>query len=333
VISAKGQTSVVVRIIEVPKMREEELADAMKWEIERHVPFAATGAVTMDYAPLQPMDTIPEEGTGEVLMAVAEEGLINALVDTVSFAGLEPVAIDIEPLALGRCFVSKDPQLKNQTIAILQMGARSSELTIIVDDNPRLTRSLTIGGNNLTSAVGNALGVSDEEAEKIKKRYATIFLEKLGVSSFAPSPTAPPAAEEEAPFFPFSPAYELPAEEETPPPPKEEKEIPTEEKELSQSVFEAILPVLGDMVNELRRSFEYIRQRTGEMQIDKMVVSGGGALIKNIDKFFSQELAIPVEIGNSLKGLKINPRLSPLYLEEISPLFSVAIGLAVRDFV
>ncbi|MGB9877355.1 MAG: type IV pilus assembly protein PilM [bacterium] len=331
VISAKGQTSVVVRIIEVPKMREEELADAMKWEIERHVPFAATGAVTMDYAPLQPMDTIPEEGTGEVLMAVAEEGLINALVDTVSFAGLEPVAIDIEPLALGRCFVSKDPQLKNQTIAILQMGARSSELTIIVDDNPRLTRSLTIGGNNLTSAVGNALGVSDEEAEKIKKRYATIFLEKLGVSSFAPSPTAPP--EEEAPFFPFSPAYELPAEEETPPPPKEEKEIPTEEKELSQSVFEAILPVLGDMVNELRRSFEYIRQRTGEMQIDKMVVSGGGALIKNIDKFFSQELAIPVEIGNSLKGLKINPRLSPLYLEEISPLFSVAIGLAIRDFV
>jgi type IV pilus assembly protein PilM len=87
------------------------------------------------------------------------------------------------------------------------------------------------------------------------------------------------------------------------------------------------------MVNELRRSFEYIRSRAGEMEIEKMIVSGGGALIKNIDKFFQQELAIPVEIGDSLKGMKINPRLSPLYLNEISPLLAVAIGLAIRDFV
>jgi type IV pilus assembly protein PilM len=332
VISAKGQTSVVVRIIEVPKMREEELADAMRWEIERHVPFAATGAVTMDYAPLQSMDTIPDEGTGEVLMAVAEEGLIKALVDTIELAGLEPVAIDIEPLALGRCYVSKDQGLKDKTIAILQMGARSSELTVIGQDNPRLTRTLTIGGNNITSAIGNALGVSDEEAEKIKKRYSTIFVEKLGISTPPPSPTTSPA-EEEAPFFPFSSAYELPPEEETPPPPKEEKELPAKEKELSESVFEAILPILGDMVNELRRSFEYIRSRAGEMEIEKMIVSGGGALIKNIDKFFQQELAIPVEIGDSLKGLKINPRLSPLYISEISPLLAIAIGLAIRDFV
>jgi len=333
VISAKGQTSVVVRIIEVPKMREEELADAMRWEIERHVPFAATGAVTMDYAPLQSMDTIPDEGTGEVLMAVAEEGLIKALVDTVELAGLEPVAIDIEPLALGRCYVSKDQELRDKTIAILQMGARSSELTVIGQDNPRLTRTLTIGGNNITSAIGNALGVSDEEAEKIKKRYAAIFPEKLGVSSFAPTPTTPPPAEEESPFFPFSSAYELPPEEETPPPQRVEREAPAEEKELSESVFEAILPILGDMVNELRRSFEYIRSRAGEMEIEKMIVSGGGALIKNINKFFQQELAIPVEIGDSLKGMKINPRLSPLYLNEISPLLAVAIGLAIRDFV
>ena len=332
VISAKGQTSVVVRIIEVPKMREEELADAMRWEIERHVPFAATGAVTMDYAPLQSMDTIPDEGTGEVLMAVAEEGLIKALVDTIELAGLEPVAIDIEPLALGRCYVSKDQGLKDKTIAILQMGARSSELTVIGQDNPRLTRTLTIGGNNITSAIGNALGVSDEEAEKIKKRYSTIFVEKLGISTPPPSPTTSPA-EEESPFFPFSSAYELPPEEETPPPSKEEKELPAKEKELSESVFEAILPILGDMVNELRRSFEYIRSRAGEMEIEKMIVSGGGALIKNIDKFFQQELAIPVEIGDSLKGLKINPRLSPLYISEISPLLAIAIGLAIRDFV
>lgn len=333
VMTVKGQTSVVIRIIEVPKMKEEELADAMKWEIERHVPFASTGSVAMDYAPLQPMDLIPEEGTGEVLLAVAEEGLINAAVETLELAGLEPIAIDIEPLALGRCLVSKEPQLKGQGVAILQIGARSSELTVIGNDNPYLTRTLNIGGNNLTSAIGNALGVSDEEAEKIKKRHATILVEKLGVSTVSPTPPPPsPPSEEESPFFPFaSGAYELTPEETYPP--EEKKELPAEEKDLREEVFEAMLPVLGDMVNELRRSFEYIRTRVGELGMDRMIVSGGGALIKNIDKFFSKELGIPVEVGNSLRGMKLNPRLSPSYLGEISPLLTVAIGAAIRDFV
>ncbi len=330
VITVKGQTSVVIRIIEVPKMREDELADAMRWEIERHVPFASTGAVAMDYAPLQPMSTIPEEETGEVLLAVAEEGLIKAVVDSLELAGLEAVVIDIEPLALGRCFVGKDPELKGRTVAILQMGARSSELTVIGYDNPRLTRTLNIGGNNLTSAIGNALSVSDEEAEKIKKRYAAILVEKLGV----PTPTLPPA-EEEAPFFPFSPTYELPPEEtppsrvETPP----ERELPADEKEIREEVFEAMLPILGDIVNELRRSFEYVRSRAEELQIERLIVSGGGALIRDIDKFFSRELGVPTEVGDPLKGMKLNPRLSPAYLREISPLLSVAIGSAIRDFV
>ncbi len=46
-----GQASVVVRIIEVPRMTPAELTETMKWEVERHVPFAPT-EVEMDYQPL-----------------------------------------------------------------------------------------------------------------------------------------------------------------------------------------------------------------------------------------------------------------------------------------
>src|SRR5688572_13724725 len=37
--SVAGQSSLVVRIIPVPKMTRAELAETMKWEIERQVPF------------------------------------------------------------------------------------------------------------------------------------------------------------------------------------------------------------------------------------------------------------------------------------------------------
>ena len=49
--SVAGQSSVVVRIIEVPKMTRQELAETMKWEVERHVPFAAN-EVIMDFQPV-----------------------------------------------------------------------------------------------------------------------------------------------------------------------------------------------------------------------------------------------------------------------------------------
>ena len=37
--SVSGQSRVVVRVIDVPKMSGKELAETMKWEVERHVPF------------------------------------------------------------------------------------------------------------------------------------------------------------------------------------------------------------------------------------------------------------------------------------------------------
>src|SRR3954451_13556863 len=67
-----GQTSLVVRIIEVPKMSPAELKETMKWEIERHVPFAAQ-QVVMDYQPLVPPEEVPDGQNMEVLLAVAQE--------------------------------------------------------------------------------------------------------------------------------------------------------------------------------------------------------------------------------------------------------------------
>ena len=50
IVAVSGQSSVVVRPIDLPKMSLKELADIMKLEVERHIPFTAD-EVIMDYAP------------------------------------------------------------------------------------------------------------------------------------------------------------------------------------------------------------------------------------------------------------------------------------------
>ncbi len=49
--SVASQSSLVVRPIEVPRMTRSELAETMQWEVDRHIPFAAS-EVVMSFEPL-----------------------------------------------------------------------------------------------------------------------------------------------------------------------------------------------------------------------------------------------------------------------------------------
>src|SRR5690349_7198116 len=69
--SVAGQSAVVVRIIEVPKMTDAELKETMKWEVERHVPFAPSETM-IDYQPLEPAVPDDTNPNMEVLLAVAQ---------------------------------------------------------------------------------------------------------------------------------------------------------------------------------------------------------------------------------------------------------------------
>src|SRR5581483_2052334 len=91
-------------------MTPQELEETMKWEVERHVPFAPTEA-QMAYAPLPIQDTNETNPNMSVLLAVAQVDQINSYVQMLFQAGLDPVAIDIEPLAAGRALLDvKDSQ-------------------------------------------------------------------------------------------------------------------------------------------------------------------------------------------------------------------------------
>ena len=90
--SVSGQSSVIVRIIEVPKMTKPELAETMKWEIERHVPFAAN-EVMMDFQPVERPAASPDDQNMEVLLAVAQQEVVNRHMETLFAAGLEPSAV------------------------------------------------------------------------------------------------------------------------------------------------------------------------------------------------------------------------------------------------
>lgn len=179
VTSISGQSSVVVRPIDLPKMSVKELTDTMRFEVERHIPFTAD-EVVMDYAPIIDPDDLPAEETNmKVLLAVAQEELIKSYLKVLTVAGLQPLALDVQILASIRALIDihqRTGQLDN-TLALVNIGAVSTDISIVNQGNLIFTRSVPIAGDSLTEQIADQLGRSFEEAEELKKEYGRIFLE------------------------------------------------------------------------------------------------------------------------------------------------------------
>ena len=221
VASVAGQSSLVVRPIEVPKMSRPELADTMRWEVERHIPFAAS-EVIMDYQPLVEAEELPEDRQNmEVLLAVAQEDMINAYLETFRVAGLAPRALDIEGLAATRSLVDINAHegLYDQTIALVNIGATTTDISIIRGGLLSFNRPVPMAGDSLTNAIAENLGRDVAEAERLKKEVGMVMPEERPAAAVAPPaepevemPRPAQAPEPSEARAPSEPVFDLSAE-------------------------------------------------------------------------------------------------------------------------
>jgi len=349
--SVASQSSLVVRPIEVPRMTRQELAQTMQWEVERHIPFAAS-EVVMDFQPLVDPDELPAEAQNmDVLLAVAQEDMINAHVETLFQAGLDPQAIDVEPLSACRSLIdiSRDQGTYERTYALLNIGATTTDLSIIRNGLLTFTRPVPLAGDNITNAIAEALGYEFHEAERVKLEQGTLYLEgapalEAGRPPELPSEgpeeeqvvqAGPPGEEEEAPRR----VFDLGEETGAPQPPGEEPAAPLLRAvhgprigSTERQIYEAMLPTVVELVSEVRRSVEYYTNRFPESRVDRILLFGGTGRLSNLAEFLNNEVAIPVEVGTPFLRLEVDSAGVPQDLVEGDKcLMPVAVGLAMRD--
>ncbi len=100
--------------------------------------------------------------------------------------------------------------------------------------------------------------------------------------------------------------------------------------EESSPIYPLITPVIEQLSSEIGRSLDFYKAQSREPKIDRVVLSGGGAKLKNIDKFLAEGLGIKVELSTPFRNIECDPQtFPPDYLEEVSPAFTIAIGLAL----
>ncbi len=91
-------------------------------------------------------------------------------------------------------------------------------------------------------------------------------------------------------------------------------------------VSDALIGVLKDLTTEVHRSVDFFLSQGSERVINRLVLMGGSAALKNLDRYLNLEFKTPVSVLNPLANIE-NSQAIPA---EIAPAFAVALGLALR---
>lgn len=95
-------------------------------------------------------------------------------------------------------------------------------------------------------------------------------------------------------------------------------------------LHEAILPVINSIFTEVRRSLDYYQTRSRGQAVGRVLLTGGTAKLRNLAPFLSEELGLPVEVGNPFAAFRAEAAFPQEYLNDIAPMMAVAVGLALR---
>jgi type IV pilus assembly protein PilM len=121
--------------------------------------------VNLDY---QVIGTKSESKEMEVLLAAAKKDIVGSYAETLRAAGLLPVVVDVDYFALDNLYELNYDPVNEQVVALVNIGARYSSINILKGGKSTFTGDVPVGGRDITEALTRDLGISADEAERLK---------------------------------------------------------------------------------------------------------------------------------------------------------------------
>lgn len=207
----------------------------------------------------------------KIFLTGSPKKLVKKYIDVFKQTGIFLSNLETETFSLIRSLLGDDPA----SVMIIQMGANSTNFSIVKDSIPFLNRSINISGKTITAQISEKMGIDIDQAEQFK--------------------------------FDLSVSDEM-----------------SKSGEIPKVVFDAIEPIIVEIKYMLD-----LFSNSGGGSIDKIILSGGGSLLFNLDKYLENYVSIKTIIGDPWFRVSCPVELRPI-LEQMGPKLGVAVGLALR---
>ena len=167
VVTAVGGRDVIIKKIQIDRVKETEVRDVVRWEAEQHVPFDME-SVELDCQVLNP----DEEGLDmSVLLVAAKRELIESKVRVLTDAGLIPTMVDVDAFALHNAFEVNYPEAMQGVVGLINIGHEVTNINILDDGVPILTRDITVGTRRFREDLQRERGLSADDADALLQGY------------------------------------------------------------------------------------------------------------------------------------------------------------------
>lgn len=235
---------------------------------------------------LDPVGELGNEVIGLYQIITGNEREISKIVKCVNDAGLEVRDIVLEPIASGLACLNEDE--KKEGVVLVDIGGGTTDMVIFVDGNPVFSKVIPIGGNIITKDISQVCHISEDVAEQLKIRYGTCVVEKSNANNIITIPR-----------------------------PYGQDAIQISEYNLAQIIYCRVQEEIINIVkNEIENSGYKDRLFAG------LVLTGGGANLRNIRELCQFSMQLPVRIGVPGSSFAHN---IPSELKH--PMFATALGL------
>jgi type IV pilus assembly protein PilM len=291
---------VVVRLLDFPHMRPEDLQGAISFEAQDHIPMPLDEAV-LDYVVLGPREERAD--LDRVLVVAAQREMISRYTSAVRAGGLRPEGVDVKALSLTRSTLPDPFFGEDGAVLLLDVGAEITNLVVADRGNPVLTRFVPVGLGDFVAAVVELADLPEDEAE----RQALDPRVNLGDGHVEEQPQEETEDAEVEEAEDFDPA-------------------------LVYDVRRGLEGAAQTLADEVQRSIEHHRSQEAARDVSRVLISGEAALIPGLDVYLGDLLGVPTGRGKPVDKLSANrSNIEDVQLRAMEPVLAVAFGLAMED--
>ena len=357
--------SVITKKIILPNgLSEDQLEVQVESEASQYIPFALD-EVSLDFDVIGVAANSPDDV--EVMLAASRREKVEDRVAIAEAAGLKAVVMDIESYAaraaIDRITAMMPGSGVGQIVALFQIGAQVTHISVMLDGQTIYEREQPFGGNQLTQDIVRAYGLPFEdrvaiaEAAGLKavvmdiESYAAraaidritammpgsgvgqiVALFQIGaqVTHISVMLDGQTIYEREQPFGgnqltqDIVRAYGLPFE---------DAESRKKSGDLDPGYENDLLgPFLESAAMEVTRAIQFFFTSTPYTKVDQLFLAGGCAVIPGLLEIVASRTKISTTVVSPFKGMQLSTNVREKQLRQEAPSYLVACGLALRRF-
>lgn len=161
------ETLISTKVITLPSLTDAELASAIHWQAEQHIPIPPE-ELSIEYEVLYRPPQKDSNVLMKVLLIGVRKSVIERYLQVFTNLGIEPTLLETQVISIIR---SANFEVSDPTTLVVHIGASSMDMAMVYQGQLEFVISHVTGGQVLTRSLEQTIGLDATQAESYKRTY------------------------------------------------------------------------------------------------------------------------------------------------------------------